>query len=190
MEKTIEFAELNPVDQFLMNGCAFIPENVEGQGDCLAILLLNGERSIIHKSASSFLREVVRSFGNDLAKLRQIYSRATGRKYHIPLPLTNLLTLVPLKTRVAIGKQTVFGWFVAEKIRDLIPLDHGRTEVQLGHAHAVPVLWSLETCEDQYRKAVLAKDTWKRLHQLQPHGRRVDNLFHLYTPSDHTERLL
>lgn len=79
MENKIESTEMHPIEQFLMNGCAFIPANVAGVGDCLSILLQNGDQLSIRRTPRWFLEEVVRAFGNDLVKMRKIYGKVTGR---------------------------------------------------------------------------------------------------------------
>lgn len=180
---------LHLVSQFLVDGCAFIPENVEGEGDRSFVLLKNGQRHGIDETAPWFLNRLVCFFGYDLTKLREIYARVTGRKYLLPLPLTSELTLLPLKVRVPIGNQAASGWFVAEHIRDMRSLNHIKTELRLNGGHEVTVLWSRESCEAMYRNAALAKAAWRKLHQVKPE-QRLDNLSHLYKMSDHTEALL
>lgn len=70
------------------------------------------------------------------------------------------------------------------------PVDRDLTVVWLCEKHSISVLLSIETCQEQYRKVIVAKDMWKRLHQLKPEEQHVNNLFHLYSPSEHKGYLL
>ncbi|AQS56223.1 competence protein ComK [Novibacillus thermophilus] len=153
------------VERFLMDGSACIPRNCTDVGDQLMLLLTSGKRECIKMTVRTFLKQSVAYFGNDLAALRKIYGQVIGKRYQVPLPLTEQLTLVPFKVRKPIGRQGAHGWFVAEHIRGLKRRSKVSTTIDVDGGHDILCLQSLESCEQQLRHVMLVKNHYMALHR-------------------------
>lgn len=152
------------VERFIKEGCAFIPRNDDGVGERLILMFKNGETESIQTTVRTYLRHVVRFFGNDLAALRRVYGQVIGKRYQVPLPLTVDMTLVPYKVRRPIGRQGAYGWFMAEEIRGLRRLSRVHTAIYLTGEHEITGLQSLESCEKRLRHVLLVKNHYTMLH--------------------------
>lgn len=153
------------VERFLLSGSAFVPYNRDGVGDQLVVLMANGEKESISMRAQTFLQHLVRSYGSDLTALREIYGRAIGRKYFIPLPLAPQFTLVPFKVRKPIGRQGTQGWIVSERIQGLRRQTDNSSKLFLAGQHKVNVRQSLDSCQQQLRHVLLVQHHYHQLQQ-------------------------
>lgn len=153
------------MERFLLNGCAFIPDNGEGVGEQLNVLLQDGQCVTFNGRAQTFLERTVKHFGGDLVALRKIYGQVIGRKQHIPLPLAESFTLVPYKVRKPIGRQGAYGWLVAEHILSVQRKDRLRTAIYLTGSHEVTSLQSVESCRQQLRHVLLVRQHYGRLYR-------------------------
>mgnify|MGYP001292061759 CR=1 FL=1 len=151
-------------ERFVLNGAAFLPENIPDVGDGLRLLLEDGGMAVLAVSANRFLRAVAFYYGADVAALRRRYGAAIGRKQLVPLPLAADWVIVPFKVRNPIGRQVVHGWFVAQHIRRLTPAAPQRTRLELSGSHAVTVHHSWQFCQAQMRHVRLVRDFYAEIH--------------------------
>lgn len=151
---------LNVVD-FFHQGVAFLPSNEPEIGDVLLVYGKNGECEQIRISPRSYLQQLARLFGVDLAFLRERYGSVIGKKQMIPLPLAPNWTLMPVQVRVPIGKQQAHGWIVKQAIERI---DEGKS-IQLKGDHQVPLLHSYEDMRRILRESQLVELHFNLLHQ-------------------------
>ncbi len=154
------------VEQFVLQGVAFLPENQPGIGDQLRLLQENGLSMILPVQVKRFLNGIAYYYGTDLTAMRQRYGQAIARKQLIPLPFTGDWVLVPFKVRNPIGRQVVHGWFVAHQIHQLEPLAPQRTRLLLAGGHEVSVYHSLNFCQLQLRHVRLVRHFYEEIHFL------------------------
>lgn len=159
------------VKRFLREGSAFVPQNRDGIGDQLMILFTSGDHVAVDTTVRTFLKHVVRFFGNDLVEVRKMYGRVIGRKYHVPLPLTKDLTLVSFKVRRPIGRQGAYGWFVAERILGIQRASEASAVICLPGRREVRCLQSVESCEERQRHAQMVRQYFVRMHEYPLAGR-------------------
>ncbi len=151
---------MNMVD-FFHQGVAFLPSNEPDIGDVLLVLGKNGEREVVHITARSYLQQLARLFGVDLAFLRERYGKVIGKKQMIPLPLAPNWTLIPLQVRIPIGKQQAHGWVVKQSIERI---DEGKSILLKGD-HQVPLLHSYQDMRRILREAQLVELQYQFFHQ-------------------------
>ncbi|OJF16291.1 MAG: hypothetical protein A6D91_09420 [Bacillaceae bacterium G1] len=152
------------VDQFVLSGVAFLPENVPEVGEQLHLLMEDGRVTTLSVHVNRFLRAIAFYFGTDVSALRHRYGPAIGRKQLIPLPFTGDWVMVPLKVRNPIGRQPVYGWFVAQHICRMEPAAPQQTRVELNGKHVVTVLHSFHFCQAQMRHVRLVRDYYAEIH--------------------------
>lgn len=172
--------DLNPfVDQFILNGVAFIPVNEAPYGDHVKLFQRDGQVHPIQSSVNSYLQAIIQLFGYDMATFRKQYGQATGRKQLIPFPLSHSCTLVPFKTRIPIGNQTTIGWVIAEEIVTLLPKSKTITTIKLRNQLLIDVFHDIHWCERQLRNVVLVQHRYRLIHD-KLRGHRVKETHHLY----------
>jgi len=152
------------VEQFVLGGVAFLPDNVPGIGEQLHLLLDDGRVEALPVHTHRFLRAVAFYYGNDVEAMRRRYGAAIGRKQLVPLPFTSDWVLVPFKVRRPIGRQVVHGWFVAQHIRRMEPLSPQQTRMELLGKHAVTAHHSWRFCQAQMRHVRLVRDVYEEIH--------------------------
>lgn len=155
---------LQAVEQFVLQGVAFLPENQPGIGDQLRLLQENGLATALPVQVNRFLKGIAYYYGADLTVMRQRYGQAIARRQLIPLPFTGDWILVPFKVRIPVGRQVVHGWFVAHQIRQMAPLAPQRTRLVLEGGHDVLVHHSLNFCQMQMRHVTLVCHMYEEIH--------------------------
>jgi len=161
------------VERFLMDGSACIPRNCTDVGDQLMLLLTTGKREFVKMTVRTFLKQSVAYFGNDLAALRKIYGQVIGKRYQVPLPLTEQLTLVPFKVRKPIGQQGAHGWFVAEHIQGLKRRSKVSTTIDVDGGHDILCCSHWKAANNNCATSCSSKITiWRYIVILSSYGKR------------------
>lgn len=155
---------LRAVEQFVLQGVAFLPENQPGIGDQLRLLQEDGLTTALPVQVNRFLKGIAYYYGTDLTVMRQRYGQAIARKQLIPLPFTEDWILVPFKVRTPIGRQVVHGWFAAHQIRQMAAQAPQRTRLALAGGHDVTVHHSLNFCQMQLRHVTLVRHLYEEIH--------------------------
>ncbi|MCF6094953.1 hypothetical protein L1765_13385 [Microaerobacter geothermalis] len=159
------------LEDFIMEGVAFIPYYMPSYGESTKFLFEDGSFRVSTVSSRTFLQRIHRFFGMDNMAMKQKLGREIGRKNLIPLPFSRHWTLVPFKVRKPIGNQPAYGWVLSHSILEMKEESRIRTTLLLTGSHQLTVLQSFGSCQSQMRNVKLVEYYFHDLHQ------KMDRIF-------------
>lgn len=99
---------------------ALLPTYAEGRGRLTRVLLSDGSEQLLNKSAKGVVKKLARKYSIDLNSVVKEYGKLLGKSNLIPIPLTQHIILVPLKTITPLlPGDSAYGYFTLSAIREI-----------------------------------------------------------------------
>ncbi|WP_048601832.1 hypothetical protein [Rubeoparvulum massiliense] len=152
-------------ERWIADGVAFLPVNLQGLGDVTRLYYIDGQEEICEVPVQHFFADLTQIFGIDASLMRKRYGRLLGKSQLIPIPFSYEWTLLPLKVRSPIGRQSCYGWFLAQEIQRIEEVERLQTHVFLTGGHRIPILHPAHTIRERIRDAMVVQYQFQLLHQ-------------------------
>lgn len=152
------------VEQFVLNGQAFLPVNVANKGDCMHMYWKDGTIEQMDERSETFLAKILHHFGTSVTVNRNRYGQLVGKKQLVPIVLSYGITLIPFNVRETIGRQTKIGWFIAKEIATIVKQHRQETIIRLAQ-HDITVQHSEKFCFEQLKNARCMELCYGEIHE-------------------------
>ncbi len=146
---------------------ALLPTYKEGRGRLTRMLLSDGSEDLIDKTVKSVVKKLARQYSVDLDSVVKEYGALLGKRNLVPIPLTQHIILVPLKTITPLlPGDSAYGYFNLSAIKEINKTGDSeyKTAVILHNGIEVGVFLNYETVMKQVKNAELVDKHYRIKH--------------------------
>jgi len=146
---------------------ALLPTYAEGRGRLTRVLLSDGSEELINKTVKGAVKKLARKYSVDLGSVVKEYGKLLGKSNLIPIPLSQHIILVPLKTVTPLlPGDSAYGYFTLSAISEIKKTGDKeyKTVVILHNGVEVGVFLNYETVMKQVKNAELVDKHYRIKH--------------------------
>ncbi|PKM83702.1 MAG: hypothetical protein CVU88_01610 [Firmicutes bacterium HGW-Firmicutes-13] len=146
---------------------ALLPIYREGRGNLTKIIKSDGSEVLLNKNIKGVIKRLARLYLVDLSSIVGEYGKILGRTNLIPIPLTQNLILVPLKTIAPLlPGDSAYGYFSFTAIKEIKGCQdkENKSKVILRNGIKVGIISTQETVLKQLKNAEIVDKHYRIKH--------------------------
>lgn len=141
---------LKDVLESKVNIAALITVYENNRGNCTKIVLENNKKMLLNQSVKSTIRNIAKYYNIDTIELRKKQEELLNSTYNLPLPITNNMLFIPIKTRIPKVRKDPCSSYI--NFYQIHKLDKKDPIIHMNNSDPIKSLNSMATLKKRYTK--------------------------------------